>query len=97
MAGFCWYLTAFQQPGQLRLKLQSINGISKYLRAADAGFDDFIQQGKACAEGVRAFDGVVSLDDLLRVAGRSVLVVQSPPFLNRSEGCNWMSLRMTTV
>ena len=34
------------------------------LLAADAGFDDFVQQGKSSAKEVRAFDRVVSLDDL---------------------------------
>ena len=44
MAGFSWVLAAFQEPGELRLKLQSPNCIAVLL-AADAGFDDFVQQG----------------------------------------------------
>ena len=42
--GFHYHLTAFQQPSELRLKLKSPNCIAVLL-AADAGFDDFIQQG----------------------------------------------------
>ena len=47
--------TAFQQPCELRLKLQSTNSIAVLL-AADAGFVDFVQQGKMCAEEVRTLD-----------------------------------------
>ena len=52
MAGFfvaC--LTCFQQPCQLRLKLQSTNCIVVLL-ATDAGFDDFFKQGQTRAEEV---------------------------------------------
>ena len=41
MVGFLLCLTSFQQPGQLRLKLQSANGI-RVLLASNTGFDDFI-------------------------------------------------------
>ena len=43
MAGFLVVLAAFQQPCELRLKLQSTNGIAVLL-AADAGFDDHSQE-----------------------------------------------------
>ena len=39
-----YHLTSFQQPSELRLKLKSPNCIAVLL-AADAGFDDFFQQG----------------------------------------------------
>ena len=48
---FYCHLTAFQQPGQLCLKLQGTNGI-RVLFASNTGLDNFVEQGKTCAKEV---------------------------------------------
>ena len=48
---FYCHLTAFQQPGQLCLKLQGTNGI-RVLFTSNTGLDNFVEQGKTCAKEV---------------------------------------------
>ena len=55
------------------------------LLASDTGFDDFVQQGKTRAKEVRAFDAVVSPDDVSGSLQVGLGLSASDPILLRTE------------